>query len=121
MIDGVWTAYSKKTTHMMKPLSAQNKKKMPPVVPRGEQPHRAKVIGKGSIDISTLNVKIEKEGETVTVEEGFDAHKVSLVGKVEGDPPFTGQLRHHGWLLEKDELPDLGAPTVLLPAEVELT
>ena len=61
MIDGVWTAYSKKTTHMMKPLSAQNKKKMPPVVPRGEQPHRAKVIGKGSIDISTLNVKIEKE------------------------------------------------------------
>ena len=61
MIDGVWTAYSKKTTHMMKPLSAQNKKKMPPVVPRGEQPHRARVIGKGSIDISTLNVKIEKE------------------------------------------------------------
>lgn len=61
MIDGVWTAYSKKTTHMMKPLSAQNKKKMPPVVPRGEQPHRTKVIGKGSIDISTLNVKIEKE------------------------------------------------------------
>ena len=61
MIDGVWTAYSKKTTHMMKPLSEQNKKKMPPVVLRGEQPHRAKVIGKGSIDISTLNVKIEKE------------------------------------------------------------
>ena len=61
MIDGVWTAYSKKTTHMMKPLSPQDKKKMPPVVPRGEQPHRAKVIGKGSIDISTLNVKIEKE------------------------------------------------------------
>ena len=61
MIDGVWTAYSKKTTHMMKPLSEQNKKKMPPVVPRGEQPHRTKVIGKGSIDISTLNVKIEKE------------------------------------------------------------
>ena len=66
MIEGVWTAYSKKTTHMMKPLSAQNKKKMPPVVLRGEQPHRAKVIGKGSIDISTLNVKIgEKDGKLI--------------------------------------------------------
>lgn len=63
----------------------------------------------------------DKEGDTVTVEEGFDAHEVSLVGKVEGEPPFKGQLRHHGWLLEKDELPDLGSPRVLLPAEVELT
>jgi uncharacterized protein DUF2760 len=65
-------------------------------------------------------VMTEKEGESVTVEEGFDAHKISLVGKVEGDPPFKGTLRHHGWMLEKDELPNLGAPSVLLAAEVEL-
>lgn len=63
----------------------------------------------------------DKEGESVTVEEGFDPHEISLVGKVEGDPPFTGQLRHHGWKLEKDELPALGSPRVLLPAEVELS
>jgi hypothetical protein len=62
----------------------------------------------------------QKEGEPVTVEEGFDAHRISLVGKVEGNPPFTGVLRHHGWRLEKDALPPLGAADILLPAEVEL-
>ena len=66
-------------------------------------------------------VLTEKEGETVTVEPGFDPHRIALVGKVEGDPPFKGQLRHHGWQLEKDELPELGAAQVLLPAEVELS
>lgn len=65
-------------------------------------------------------VLTDEENSTVTVEEGFDAHRISLVGKVEGDPPFKGTLRHHGWLLEKDELPKMGAPNVLLPAEVEL-
>ena len=62
----------------------------------------------------------DKEGEKVTVDTGFDPHRIALVGKVEGDPPFHGVLRHHGWLLEKDELPELGSPDVLLPAEVEL-
>ena len=62
----------------------------------------------------------DSEGAKVTVAEGFDPHKISLVGKVEGDPPFQGVLRHHGWCLEKDELPSLGAADVLLPAEVEL-
>lgn len=62
----------------------------------------------------------DNEGDSVTVTEGFDAREISLVGKVEGDPPFTGTLRHHGWTLEKDELPELGIPNILLPAEVEL-
>lgn len=62
----------------------------------------------------------QKEGETVTVEEGFDPHRIALVGKVEGAPPFSGVLRHHGWRLEKDQLPPLGAAEILLPAEVEL-
>lgn len=63
----------------------------------------------------------DREGQTVTIEEGFDAHQVALVGKVEGAPPFKGVLRHHGWRLEKDHLPPLGAAGVLLPAEVELS
>lgn len=62
----------------------------------------------------------QKEGEKVTVAEGFDPHRISLVGKVEGSPPFHGVLRHHGWKLEKDTLPPLGAADILLPAEVEL-
>lgn len=71
--------------------------------------------------LSLKPVMEQKEGAQVTVEEGFDAHRISLVGKVEGEPPFTGALRHHGWCLEKDELPALGAPDILLPAEVELS
>lgn len=62
----------------------------------------------------------EGEGETVTVEEGFNAHNIRLVGKVEGDPPFKGTLRHHGWKLVESKLPALGEPGTLLPAEVEL-
>ncbi len=62
----------------------------------------------------------DEEGSPVTVEEGFDPQRISLVGRVEGDPPFSGVLRHHGWQLEEDRLPRLGAPRILLPAEVEL-
>jgi hypothetical protein len=70
----------------------------------------------------TLSAVLEqKEGETVTVPEGFDPHHISLVGKVEGNPPFSGVLRHHGWRLDKDTLPPLGDPEILLPAEVELS
>ena len=71
--------------------------------------------------LTLVPVLPQKEGEKVTVEEGFDPHHISLVGKVEGNPPFTGVLRHHGWRLEKDTLPALGAADILLPAEVELS
>lgn len=70
--------------------------------------------------LTLVPVLSDKEGDEVVVEEGFDPHRIALVGKVEGDPPFKGTLRHHGWVLEKDELPKLGAPDVLLSAEVEL-
>ncbi len=70
--------------------------------------------------LSLSPVLTQKEGESVTVEEGFDPHRIALVGKVEGNPPFTGVLRHHGWKLEKDSLPPLGNAEILLPAEVEL-
>ncbi len=70
--------------------------------------------------LTLVPVLEQKEGEKVTVEEGFDPHRISLVGKVEGEPPFSGVLRHHGWRLEKDSLPPLGSAEILLPAEVEL-
>lgn len=62
----------------------------------------------------------QKEGELVTVETGFDPSRIRLVGKVEGDPPFQGTLRHHGWRLVAAKLPEQKAQDVLLPAEVEL-
>ncbi len=70
--------------------------------------------------LTLVPVMEQKEGERVDVELGFDAHEIALVGKVEGDPPFSGVLRHHGWRLERDQLPVLGAADILLPAEVEL-
>lgn len=60
------------------------------------------------------------EGEPVEVPVGFDPHEIRLVGKVQGDPPFQGTLRHHGWKLVGAKLPEVGKADVLVPAEVEL-
>jgi hypothetical protein len=64
------------------------------------------------------------EGATVTVPQGFDAHRIRLVGNVAGDPPFSGSLKHHGWVTQDVRLPNVPEAldtTVLAPAEVELS
>lgn len=68
-------------------------------------------------------IRTEEEGLEITVEEGFDPAAVRLVGKVEGDPPFKGVLRHKGWRLKKANLPQSNQDEdsdVICPAEVEL-
>ena len=63
------------------------------------------------------------EGEQITVEKGFDPDAIKLTGRVTGDPPFRGIIRHKGWRAQKLELPDLSAikdPTIISPAEVEI-
>jgi hypothetical protein len=62
------------------------------------------------------------EGETVTVEPGFDAAGVRLTGNVHGEPPFTGVLRHTGWRATRATLPPRRGqdPHVVAPAEIEL-
>ncbi|MGI5844865.1 MAG: DUF2760 domain-containing protein [Candidatus Xenobium sp.] len=63
------------------------------------------------------------EGETVTVESGFDASAIRLIGRVEGDPPFQGVLRHPGWRLKTARLPvppEGSDDSVISPAEVEI-
>lgn len=63
------------------------------------------------------------EGETVTVEPGFDPGCIKLVGNVSGDPPFSGVLRHRGWQAGKMEIPTFSGdqdPSVIAPAEVEI-
>jgi hypothetical protein len=43
---------------------------------------------------------------------------------VAGSPPFSGSLKHHGWLTQDvrlPEVPDALDTTVLAPAEVELS
>lgn len=64
-----------------------------------------------------------EEGESVTVEEGFDAAEIRITGNVVGDPPFEGVLQHRGWRSTKVKLPKIVEEhdvSVLAPAEVEL-
>jgi len=64
-----------------------------------------------------------KEGETVTVQEGFDPAAVKLVGNVTGKAPLRGLLLHRGWRVKEVSLPPLldgSARSIIAPAEVEV-
>ena len=65
-----------------------------------------------------------EEDSPVEVPEGFDAGRFRLVGNVVGEPPFTGKMTHHGWIVQKCELPTWAgsndAAKVIAPIEVEL-
>jgi hypothetical protein len=68
-------------------------------------------------------VMTDGENAQVTVQDGFDARAIRLVGNVVGQPPFRGVLRHHGWRTTRVALPGLReaqGPAILAPAEVEL-
>ena len=68
-------------------------------------------------------VRTEDEGAPVTLAPGFDPSRTRVTGNVVGEPPFDGKLAHHGWIVSKVSLPELGAgrdPHVIAPAEVEL-
>jgi hypothetical protein len=63
------------------------------------------------------------EGEEIEVNTGFDPDAIKLTGRVTGQPPFTGIIRHKGWRARKLDLPDLTAakdPGIISPAEVEI-
>ena len=72
--------------------------------------------------IALLPVLSAKEGETVTVEPGFDPVAIRLTGNVGGEPPFRGVLRHPGWRVERTSIPERPGhdPHVIAPAEVEI-
>jgi hypothetical protein len=63
------------------------------------------------------------EGTEVTVPAGYSTDQYRLVGKLTGEPPFTGTLLHKGWKTEFVKLPRIvktdGLPSIA-PAEVEL-
>ncbi len=66
----------------------------------------------------------QSEGMQVEVPHGFDAARFRLTGNVTGQPPFRGELVHHGWQATRCELPTWTggheAIMVVAPAEVEL-
>jgi hypothetical protein len=67
----------------------------------------------------------DEEGASVEVPKGFDAARYRLTGKLAGDAPFRGALRHHGWAATQSELPAFtgndSSAMVVAPAEIELT
>lgn len=70
-------------------------------------------------------IRDEKEGSGVTVSSGYLADEYRFVGKISGEPPFSGTLVHKGWKSDSVKLPRIVAPSgdrlpTIAPAEVEL-
>jgi len=68
-------------------------------------------------------ISVAEEGSQITVPAGFAADEYRLVGKISGDPPFTGKLVHKGWRTDTVKLPrlvDARRLPAIAPAEVEL-
>lgn len=68
-------------------------------------------------------VRDENEGSIIRIEKGYDPSLIKVVGKVSGEPPYSGVLIHKGWKAHKKSLPKkIGKQTseVIYPAEVEL-
>jgi Domain of unknown function (DUF2760) len=62
-----------------------------------------------------------QEGGTVTIQAGTDPAMIKVIGNA-GHPPFSGLLRHRGWIASRVDLPPI-PPTgrfVIAPAEVEV-
>src|SRR5262249_43761154 len=68
-------------------------------------------------------ISVAEEGSQITVPAGFAADEYRLLGKLSGDPPFTGKLVHKGWKTNMVKLPrviDARRLPAIAPAEVEL-
>lgn len=68
-------------------------------------------------------IMAQAEGERVTVDVDFDPGAIKLTGKVVGEPPFSGIIRHKGWQVGKVKLPKLSGrqnAEIIAPAEVEI-
>ncbi|MBW0000389.1 MAG: DUF2760 domain-containing protein [Verrucomicrobia bacterium] len=90
----------------------------------------ARVVHQGCRQVLQESFKITpvanaEEGSQVTVPAGYAADEYRIVGKLSGDPPFTGKLIHKGWKTESVKLPRLvntGRERLpaIAPAEVEI-
>lgn len=73
--------------------------------------------------ITLRPLKDEQEGSTIHIPKGYNPAEFKIVGKVKGEPPYTGILVHRGWKAQKRSLPKkIGEQTaeVICPAEVEI-
>ena len=64
------------------------------------------------------------EDDPVSIAADFDPAAIRLIGNVQGNPPFRGVLKHHGWRAGAMNLPalvaDVAKSSVIAPAEVEI-
>jgi Domain of unknown function (DUF2760) len=88
----------------------------------------ARVIHQGCRQVLEEYFKISaisdaQEGAQITVPAGYAADQYRIIGKLVGEPPFTGTLLHKGWKTEFVKLPRIvrteRLPSIA-PAEVEL-
>jgi len=89
----------------------------------------ARVIHQGCKEVLSEHFKITpvsvaQEGSQVTVPAEYAADEYRLIGKISGNPPFSGRLVHKGWKTDYVKLPRItksGRLPAIAPAEVELT
>ena len=90
----------------------------------------ARVVHQGCREVLNDSFKITpisqaEEGSRITVPAAYAADEYRLLGKISGDPPFTGTLLHKGWKTESVKLPrtlksDEEHLPSIAPAQVEL-
>ena len=66
----------------------------------------------------------EEEGEACEVPADYSATEYRVIGQLEGDPPYQGELLHHGWRASHVKLPKWSGSEeghhVVAPVEVEV-
>ena len=88
----------------------------------------ARVIHQGCKEVLTEHFSITpvssaQEGSRVTLPAGYAADEYRLIGKISGNPPFSGKLIHKGWRTDYVKLPRTAKSDrlpAIAPAEVEL-
>lgn len=89
----------------------------------------ARIVHQGCSEVISQHFEVQpianvQEGAPITVPAGYSPTEFRLIGKIGGQPPFTGTLVHKGWKTASVKLPRVvksegGLPSIA-PAEVEL-
>ena len=90
----------------------------------------ARVVHQGCREVLHEHFKVTpiseaEEGSRITIPAGYEADEYRLMGRIGGEPPFTGTLLHKGWKTESVKLPRIlkasekRLPSIA-PAQVEL-
>ena len=90
----------------------------------------ARVVHQGCREVLHEHFKVTpiseaEEGSRITIPAGYEADEYRLMGRIGGEPPFTGTLLHKGWKTDSVKLPRIlkasekRLPSIA-PAQVEL-